>query len=92
MEVNRSVIKDACCLQPPNDAQHIKLAELDTVTVVTNFACVHQQFSDILTGKATPHIKAMSEMLIQQWPTTSAKLVKEYRLSVSVQLLKCNDN
>ena len=38
LEKNRVVIKDACWLQPRNDAAHINLAELDTVLKGINLA------------------------------------------------------
>ena len=67
LEMNRTVIEDACWLRPINNAQHINLAELDAalkgtilalqweVTVlhlVTDSVSVHRWISNTLTGKA----------------------------------------
>lgn len=38
------------------------------------------------------HIKTAIDMIIQLWLNTFVKLVKEFRLSVSVQLVKSDYN
>ena len=67
LEMNRTVIEDACWLRPINNAQHINLAELDVALkgttsalqweatvlhLVTDSVCVHWWISNTLTGKA----------------------------------------
>lgn len=38
LERHRTVLEDACWLQPENNAQHINLAELDTILKGINLA------------------------------------------------------
>ena len=38
LERHKTVLEDTCWLRPENDAQHINLAELDTVLKGINFA------------------------------------------------------
>ena len=81
LETDGTVIEDACCLRPTNDAQHINLAELDAALkgvnlalqweatvlhLVTDSACVHQWISNTLTGKARVNMRAAGEMLVRR--------------------------
>ena len=88
LEKDRPVLEDACWLWPANNAQHINLAELDTVVKGISLAlqwqakrlhqhigslCVYHWVSDTLTGKARLCTKATSEMLIK-WRLNTLKI------------------
>ena len=80
LEMNRTVIKDACWLYPTNHAQHINLAELNAALKrvnlalqwevivlhwVTDSACMHRWIANTLTGKACVNTRAAGEMLVR---------------------------
>lgn len=107
LEMNGSVIEDACWLRPLDDAAHINLAELDAVIKGVNMAlqwkvkelclhtdslCVYHWIVDTLTGKARVRTKAATEMLIRRRLETLRKLVEEYNLSVNAVLVASTRN
>ena len=80
LEMNGTVIEDACWLRPTNNAQHINLAELDVALkgvnlalqweatvlhLVTDSACMQRWISDTLTGKACVNTRAAGELLVR---------------------------
>ena len=102
LETNGTVIVDACCLRPINDAQHLNLTELDAALkginlalqweatvlhLVTDSVCVHRWISDTLTGRARVNTKAASEMLVRRRLGTLRSLAKEYGLTLSDHIL-----
>ena len=106
-EMNGTVIEDTCWLCPTYDAQHINLAECDVALkganlalqcevtglhLVTDSACMRQWISDTLTEKACVNMRVAGEMLVRQWLGTLPSLVKEYRLTIDVKLVKSSQN
>ena len=101
LEHDGAVVEDASWLRKEKDTQHINLAELDAVLkginmalmweatilhIHTDSAYVHKWVTDTLTGKFRVRTGAASEMLIRRRLDALASLVKEYGLSVDVDV------
>uniref|UniRef100_A0A5S6Q0X4 RNase H domain-containing protein n=1 Tax=Trichuris muris TaxID=70415 RepID=A0A5S6Q0X4_TRIMR len=106
LEVGGSILEDAAWLRH-EDAQHINMAELDAVIkglnlalswrmkhveLMTDSSVVHRWISDGLSGKARLKTKAAGEMLIRRRIGTVMSLAEEYRLHLSITLVRSEVN
>lgn len=103
MESSESLVEDACWLQSECEDKHINLAELDTILKGINMALqwrvtvVHLKtdstwVSDVLSGKSQVCMNAATEMLIRRRLSTIKELVKEYKLTVDMELVRSHAN
>ena len=101
-------VEDASWLRPESKAaMHINMAELDaalsgvnmavawgitTIDLRTDSATVHKWIDDALSGRSRLRTKAHGEMLIRRRIDVIRQLVEEFRLKMTVRLVKSADN
>ena len=93
------ILEDACWLHLTNDAQHINLAELDTIVkglnlvlqwqartvhLHTDSMCIYHWLTDALMGRVLVRTKAANEMLVRRMLMILQQLIHEYGLQVDV--------
>jgi hypothetical protein len=107
LEIGGVVVEDACWLRKSNDNSHINLAELESIVrglnlailwgvknieIVNDSSTVCGWLQSLITGDKPVRVKGLGEALARRRLSLIESLMKECELTVSVTLVKSNEN